>query len=100
MVSFHITATSEIDLLPDRQILPKPLRDVGRETALIALLWYSPKRRKGTRPTRQITNERKGEGQLQTLTRDKNEKTAEGCVDQCYPRKAHECALVEEFPVM
>ena len=37
---------------------------------------------------------------LQTFARNKNEKAAERCVDQCYPRQAHECALVEEFPVI
>jgi hypothetical protein len=41
-----------------------------------------------------------GEGWLQTLARNKNEKTAKGCVDQRYPCEAHECAFVEKFPVM
>ena len=80
---------------------PKPMRDVGRETAIHrAPVVFPPKRQKGTRPIYQATNEMEGEGWLQTFARNKNEKTAERCVDQCYPRKAHECALVEEFPVI
>jgi hypothetical protein len=67
----------------------------------IAPLWYSCRtpKKKGTRPIYQATNEIEGEVWLQTFARDKNEKTAERCVDQCYPRKTHECAFVEEFPV-
>lgn len=48
----------------------------------------------------QATKGMNREGWLQTLTRNKNEKTAECCVDQCYPRQAHECAFVEEFPII
>ena len=81
---------------------PKPVRDVGRENCLSSrpCCGIPPKRQMGTRPIYQATNEMEGEGWLQTFARNKNEKTAERCVDQCYPRKAHECALVEEFPVI
>jgi hypothetical protein len=80
---------------------PNPCEMLAVKLPSIAPLWYSPpKRQKGTRPIYQATNEMEGEGWLQTFARNKNEKTAERCVDQCYPRKAHECALVEEFPVI
>lgn len=81
---------------------PNPCEMLAVKMPSIAPQWYSrktPKKAPGRFIKQQMKRKREGKW-LQTFTRDKNEKTAERCVDQCYPRKAHECALVEEFSVM
>jgi len=82
--------------------VPNPCEMLAVNVPSIAPLWYSRKTPKRKRHQAYLSSNKRneGEGWLQTFARNKNEQTAERCVDQCYPRKAHECAFVEEFPVM